>query len=393
MLKQLFTITVAGLLLVGCGENKQTGKQQMTQQWQDARAGVQYGLARQQYESGNLNNARQSVDQALLLNPLHVEAMILSARISIEQGHLELAEQTLTQAIETAPGEAEVDYLLGVIDQRWQRPERALEHYRAAVRKNPKELAYVLAEAETLVVLNRVNEALALLSGKVVYFENSATIRDAVGQLLVQQGHYPEAVEMLRRANSLAGTDQAIREHLALAMYYNRQWRESADLLARLVTDPQYAQRADLHIALGECYMELNRARDARNAFDTATVLEPAAAGGWIRLAKAAMALEDYRRTHLSLRKAMSLEPSNSEIHLLYGYLRLREERLADALTSFNRAYTLDRTDTVSLCMIGYVLEKMGRQAQAMNYYAQALQLKPNDELASRLMANIDLAE
>lgn len=393
MLKQLFTITVAGLLLAGCGENKQTGKQQMTQQWQDARAGVQYGLARQQYESGNLNNARQSVDQAMLLNPVHVEAMILSARIYIEQGHLEPAEQTLTRAIEIAPGEAEIDYLLGVIDQRWQRPERALEHYRAAVKKNPKELAYVLAEAETLVVLNRIDEALALLSGKVVYFENSATIRDAVGQLLVQQERYSEAVEMLRRANSLAGTDLAIREHLALAMYYNRQWRESADLLARLVADPQYARRADLHIALGECYMELNRARDARNAFDTTTALEPASAGGWIRLAKAALALEDYRRTHLSLRKAMSLEPSNSEIHLLYGYLRLREERLADALTSFNRAYTLDRTDTVSLCMIGYVLEKMGRQAQAMNYYAQALQLKPNDELASRLMANIDLSE
>lgn len=393
MFKQLVTISAIVMLLAGCNDNQQTGKQQMTQQWQDARAGVQYGLARQQYESGNLADARQSVNQALTLNPVHVDAAILSAKIHIEHGQLEPAEQALVLVAEIAPAEGEIDYLLGVIDQRWQRPERALEHYRAAVEKNPEELAYVLAEAETLVALNDVNQALTLLSNKVVYFENSATIRVAVGQLFVQKGRYSEAVEMLRRANSLAGTDLGIREHLALAMYHNHQWRESADLLARLVENEGYTGRADLRIALGECYMELNRPRDARNAFDVATELEPGSAGAWIRLAKAAMALDDHRRTQLSLRKAMSLEASDPEVHLLYGYLRLREDRLADALTSFNRAYTLDRTDTVSLCMIGYVLEKMGRQKQAMNYYAQALQLKPNDELAAQLMANINLTE
>lgn len=198
---------------------------------------------------------------------------------------------------------------------------------------------------------------------------------------------------MLRRASSLATDDLSIKEHLALALYYNGQWREASDVIARLLGQPGYVARADLHVALGECYMQLNRPREARDAFDTATQLDSATAGTWLRLAKAAMALGDYRRAQISLRKAMTLTPSDPEVHLAFGFLHLRENRLADALTAFNKAYALDRTDTVALCMIGYVLEQTGRQSQAVHYYAQALRLKPDDELAARLMAGVNLEE
>ena len=43
--------------------------------------------------------------------------------------------------------------------------------------------------------------------------------------------------------------------------------------------------------------------------------------------------------------------------------------------------------------MIGYVLEKSGKPQQAVKYYAQALKLKPDDELAARLMASVDLSK
>ena len=41
--------------------------------------------------------------------------------------------------------------------------------------------------------------------------------------------------------------------------------------------------------------------------------------------------------------------------------------------------------------MVGYVYEKIGRKDLAMQYYGKALKIKPNDELASQLMAGIDL--
>ena len=65
--------------------------------------------------------------------------------------------------------------------------------------------------------------------------------------------------------------------------------------------------------------------------------------------------------------------------------LRIAGNRLAA------HAAALDPNDTVSLCMIGYVLEKAGKPREALGFYAQALKLKPNDEMATRLMADIQL--
>ncbi|MND04227.1 hypothetical protein D3C83_244020 [compost metagenome] len=59
----------------------------------------------------------------------------------------------------------------------------------------------------------------------------------------------------------------------------------------------------------------------------------------------------------------------------------------------FQTASTLDKNDPIALCMIGYVLEKQGKTEQATWYYAQALKIKPDDELATSLMASVDLRD
>jgi Flp pilus assembly protein TadD len=75
------------------------------------------------------------------------------------------------------------------------------------------------------------------------------------------------------------------------------------------------------------------------------------------------------------------------------GYLRLRQGRYGEALTAFGRSSQLDPSDTVSLCMIGYTLEKLGRNEQAMKLYERALKLKPQDEMATQLIAGLNSHE
>src|SRR5262249_15152100 len=152
----------------------------------------------------------------------------------------------------------------------------------------------------------------------------SATIRDAVGQMLVQQHQYPQAAEMLRQASILATDDASIREHLALALYYSQQYAEAMDVLTRLVKDEPYSKRADLMTALGECQLATGHARDSRESFETAADLDAGSPGVWLDLAKVAMQLHDTDRADRSIRKAVALAPENSECHLMLGYLRLR---------------------------------------------------------------------
>ena len=92
----------------------------------------------------------------------------------------------------------------------------------------------------------------------------------------------------------------------------------------------------------------------------------------------------------MSLARSLRLDPSHSETHLLMGYLRVRQNRLPDALKAFNKAAELDQNDTVSLCMVGYTLQKMGKNDEALRCYAKALRIKPGDEMAHQLIVEAD---
>src|SRR5205085_10874264 len=110
----------------------------------------------------------------------------------------------------------------------------------------------------------------------------------------------------------------------------------------------------------------------------------------WQSLGRAALELGDLRRAELSLGRSIKLDDQRGETHLLLGYLRVRQNRLTDALSEFQKANTIDQRDTVSMCMIGYALQKMGKSDQAMQYYAKALRVKPGDDMATQLMAEVD---
>lgn len=386
-------VLVAAMLSWGCAPKakKPTIKEKAEAQWNGARASVMISLAQDQYKAGNFEKARQTVDDALKLVPEAAPVRVLSAKLAIEQGQLELADRELAIARKFAPDDAEALYLSGVVCQRWKKLQEAHDYYRAATEKAPTELAYLMAESEMLVIMDRTDEALALLQAKVVYFEHSAGVRDAVARLMMQKGRYREAIELFRQATILTPEEPSFREGLGLAFYYAKQHKEAADVLEKLATLDAYAERPDLLIALGESLLQTGKHREARPHLETAARLQPGNPGVWLGLARAAMEGDDLKRAELALRKAIALEPDASESYLLLGYLRLRQEKLHDSLQAFTKASTIDRRDSVSVCMVGFVFERLGRNDAAMKCYAKALKLKPNDEMAAQLMAGLDL--
>lgn len=388
------TWIVVAVLLLGAScarQSKQpTVSEQAQSRWNAARATVLYNLGRDQYAAGNFESARKSVTEALRLDPTNANVLVLSARLDIESGRLESAVAALQAARESAPLDPEPDYLLGVIAQRWQRCDEALQHYASATTKNPNELAYLLAQSEMLVQLGRPDEALSMLQSKVVHYENSAAIRDAVGQLLMQAGRPAEAAEMFRQASILASEDAAIREHLGLALYQSGRFREANEVLTRLTGEEPFASRADLWLAIGECRLKLGRFAEARSAFETASGLDPHEVATWLGIAKSALRLNDVRRAEISVRKALVINPNSADVQLALGYLRLKQDRFDEARQAFEKALSRSPADPVTLCLLGLSLERLGQRDRASECYLRALKLDPSDELATRLLGSLE---
>ncbi len=374
-------------LLTGCAGKTPSQKEQATAQWNTARATVLASLAKDQFESGNWEKARQTVDEAAKLDPRNANIQVLSARIWIERGQLEVAERILQAARQLDPKSAAIDYFSGIVYQRWQQPEKAYQYYASAMEKSPTDPAHVLAAAEMLVQNGRLTDAIALLAEKSIGFENNATLLDAWGRLVQQMGRCDDALVLLRRAAMLGTDDPSIREHLALCLLESHQYPEAAELLERLCKNAANENRGDLLIALGECQLQMGRTADAKATLEQASNLNPECPAVWIGLAKASLRSGDLARADISARRAISIDVRSTEGYLIIGQLRLKQNRLADSLKAFQRANAIDASNTVALCMIGFVLERSGQPDLASTYYARALKLNPSDVLSRELLA------
>src|SRR5258705_13774362 len=112
MLKRLLPLVLLALAM-GCvqtqGQKKQpTASQAGKDNWNRAKAGVLYNLANEQFQRGNLEDARRSLTHAARLAPHHIMIHILSARLNSEQGQLEEAEVRVNRGRELDPKKAEV---------------------------------------------------------------------------------------------------------------------------------------------------------------------------------------------------------------------------------------------------------------------------------------------
>jgi Flp pilus assembly protein TadD len=384
-------LCATGILMSGCSSGGLTPNQkaQANKQWNDARADVLASLASDQYKDGSLDKCQTTLEQALRLEPDSPNLHLLAAKLAIEQSNLEAAQEHLAEVHTLDPKNAEADYLLGVVYQRWEQLEHARAAYADAVAKNPAELSYLLANAEMLVALGKPGEALELLQSKALVFEHSGVIRDEIGQLLIQQNRYDEGIAELREASILSSDDATIREHLAFALFANKQFSESGECFERLMKEPGYEKRADVFAAMGECQSRDRRFPQARENYELATQINPSCYGYWLGLAKTCVQEKDLPSAEIAVRRALSLQPDSSEARCVLGLVKLKQNQLPESLAAFREAAELNPQDSFCVCLQGYLCERMGRVADARSFYSHALRIDPHNELASRLRSSI----
>src|ERR1035437_9516564 len=161
----LSAAVLGALAFAGCSGMKQheTMKVQQTTRWNLTRIAIMYQLAEQQYKVGDYDKCNETLKDAFGTKAQFAPIFILAAKVQIEQGNLEAAAEHLNHAIRINANEAEPYYLLGVLYQRWQKPEVAADYYKQAWSRKPGEARYMLATVEMEISLGRLEEAQSTL--------------------------------------------------------------------------------------------------------------------------------------------------------------------------------------------------------------------------------------
>ncbi|MAE62992.1 MAG: hypothetical protein CMJ18_01865 [Phycisphaeraceae bacterium] len=390
---KLILSTLAGLVLLaplaGCVTTHEQNVNAAEDRYQKIRAKLMLPLARQQLESGDLEQAERTVNEAMLVDPDSAVFYVLSGRIAMERRRLERGIHRFNRAIELNDEHAEAHYYRGVILQRWSKRDEALKSYERAYELEPDRPDYMMAVAEIMIDLERQDDALQLLESKLDYFAHNAGLRMALGQAYAVRGDYPKAVMFLQEAQLLDPDDIQILEELATAQLVSGNSDEAIRHLRRLTDLPSHLNRRDLKRALATAYQQTGRLGEARAVLERLTRQDVTDGVSWIMQAEVAWAMDDAAGAIAAARRAIVLVPGRPEGYLVSGMVWQKRGRYAEALRMYEKAERVAPDNGMPSLLRGVALQAAGKTEAASEAYREALRRQPTNRRAQELLAQV----
>jgi Tfp pilus assembly protein PilF len=366
--------------------------------WDAMRGGVKVQLASEKFAAGRLEEAGKTVEEAIATAPDNAEAYVLAARIELESGDLAKAKEALAIA-ETLPGpRAELHYLAGVVAERGGDLDGALLRYSAASSEDPQNPDYLLAEAETLVTLDRHVEAAELLASRASDFDGCAPLHMLTARLSQMLGLRGPAVVACREVLRLCEDDPRSAAEVGQVLAWAGHHEEAIGVLQPLAaadsTTPAENSREDaltpdaLH-ALAKAYFETHRWQQARHILKRIMRQDQRDVVAWCLFARAALMERDREAAAEAMRTVNANVSPTADTLLLAAHIALEQGDLAGAMELAGRAIAEDERSVAAHCLLGHVFERAGRFDEARRAYAVALTIDPDSSTVRRLLSRV----
>ncbi|MBC8094832.1 MAG: tetratricopeptide repeat protein [Akkermansiaceae bacterium] len=208
------------------------------------------------------------------------------------------------------------------------------------------------------------------------------------GKKLVEQGRYEEAVEKLRLATSLIGTNAAAWNYLGLAYHHSGQAASAEQAYLKALTLDR--NLAEAHYNLGCLRFEEQRFDPARAELIAFTALRGNSIEGWLKLAAAQLKLRDLSGAEKSFNEALRLDRQSAEALNGRGVIQLQRREAREAARSFDDALRSQPGYPPALLNLAIVNHSyLNNRSQALQIYRTYLALSPPPENAEAVKATV----
>jgi len=215
-------------------------------------------------------------------------------------------------------------------------------------------------------------------------YRDKNAVRMYLGQIAEEQNHYPEA---LRWYEEVAGGEQYLQAQIHYALVLSKQGAlDAARAHLRQIEASSDQARVQLLLAEAQMLRDANRPLEAFDLIGGALRSMPDQPDLIYDYAMLAEKLQRMDVVETNLKKLIDLQPDHAHAYNALGYsLAERNLRLPEAQELIEKALKLSPDDPFIMDSMGWVLYRMGKSKQALEYLRKAYGVRPDPEIAAHL--------
>ena len=346
------------------------------------------------------------------------EARLALAQAAWNAGDDALAVEESGAALELRP-DLEIAALFHAQALQKRSSDKALEFLAGYVKSHPAAKDARLNYARLLVTLKRYPEARQQFEALVEQFPQNGDVTMAVALLAIQAGDYDSAETQLKRSLDAGyGEPDVARMYLGQIAEERKHFDEALKWYGSVQPGEQYVaaqtryagvlakqgsladarrhlqqvrtQNPEQRVQLTQAEAQLLRdANDYKDAFELLGQALQKTPDDPDLLYDHAMAAEKLNRVDIleaNLRKVIRFKPDYAHAYNALGYTFAdRNERLPEARQLIEKALSLSPNDAFIMDSMGWVLFRMGRTSESLDYLHRAYAMRPDADIAAHL--------
>jgi tetratricopeptide (TPR) repeat protein len=370
-------------------EHKQA-KEVAQERWDRVRSGVKFQLAEQHYLAGRIDECISEARRAAALDPEGTAAHVLLAHALLEKGNVAAAAAVIEEAVAIQPENPRVIYLQGVLAERDQHYEEAIEFYRAAGELDPSLPDYVASEAECLVSAGRPQEAMDLLNSRREDFHNDPTVEILRAEVAKLLGDNETALDGLSTAMRTVSDSMVVSQDYGLLLERSGRGEEALAVLGPLYAKSKDDMSPIAIRALGAAYLATRRPFRAKQVLADLVDEHGDDPHDWQVLARAALACADWTTARRCADRLGTLAPDQPLSHFLTAFVCWKQNENEKAEQALKTYLMLEPDDAIAYCLLGDLCRRRYDVMAARKHFNHALRLDPQCTWARTALSEIN---
>ena len=287
------------------------------------------------------------------------------------------AKELCAQVLKRAPDLVFANHAWGLIAMHENNYVEAEKALRKAIKADPENAEYLTNLGGAILNQDRIDDAIAIYEKAIEIDTENKEARIGLANALHEKNDTDASIAYFEEAARRAPNAPGPLSHLGKALIDAKRYQEAVGVLLKSLE--LQINFAPAHTNLGVAFQEMNMLNDALECHKTSLLLDPTDIYAQNKIADTYIKMKEFEKAHEHYERIIELAPKdpNSYTKLASSYFS-NQDRYDDAMATFRRALEVDPKHPLTLNNIGATMYDNGETKTSLQYFKDALAIKPN---------------